>query len=303
VGSWHDAQVNWNWDDIRFVLELSRAGTLARTAKKLGVDHTTVGRRIESAEAALGMRLFTRTSSGYVPTREAEQLIPAMNRAEEAMLGIGRSAHPTRDTLEGHIRVTSPETFGVAYLAPTLGSFIAEHPHISVELVPSGEVLNLGRREAEIALRPFKSKEERLIVRRAATLTYGFYATPDYLRAIPLTDKADLIRHRVLSPPEANAPETIWLKKLQPKVEPAFTSTLSLALCEAARASAGVAILPRYLGDAESTLTHVALPDPPREVLWLTIHRDLQRTPRVRALFDYLVTRFEKDASSFAGST
>src|SRR5689334_4799791 len=151
-----------NWDDLRFVLALSRAGSLARAAKELRVDHTTVGRRIEAVEADLGVRLFTRTTTGYVLTAEASALLPEIQRVEEAVLALERGAHAQHDSLEGSVRITSGETFGACYLAPRLVSFGRRHPGLTIELVTGGVVLDLARREADIAVRLFRSSHENL---------------------------------------------------------------------------------------------------------------------------------------------
>ena len=109
-----------NWDDLRFVLALSKAGSLARAAKELKVDHTTVGRRIEAVEADLGLRLFTRTTTGYVLTAEAERLLPDIEQVEEAVHTLERVVYAQHDSIEGIVRITSGETFGACYLAPRL---------------------------------------------------------------------------------------------------------------------------------------------------------------------------------------
>ena len=292
------------WDDLRFVMALSKGGSLARAAKVLEVDHTTVGRRIEAAERWLGVRLFTRTTAGYVPTADAERLLQPMGAVEDAVLAVERAAHANRDALEGPVRVTSPETLGISYLAPRLAAFGSEHPGLEIELLPGGEVLDLHRREAELAVRPFRSSHESLVVRRVAELTYGLYASTAYLARRPLRTARDLCDHAILSGvPGPKEIEARWLKRLTPgiHIRPAFVSTLSSVLLGAARASAGVAILPRYLGDAEPTLRHIAMPDEPKEALWLTVRRDLRHTPRVRAVLDFLASRMKDDAPLFRG--
>lgn len=291
-----------NWDDLRFVLALSKAGSLARAAKQLGVDHTTVGRRVDSAEDALGVRLFTRTSTGYVPTADADRLLAPMRQVEEAVLSVERGAQATRGGLEGTVRVTSPETFGIAYLAPRLADFGLAHPGLAVELVPAGEVLDLGRREAELAVRLFKSTHEDLVVRRAGAIAYGLYASRAYLKRHPVKSREALADHPLLSAPEPKAIESLWLERLSPRSRPTFLSTFSLALLAAARASAGIAVLPRYLGDSEPTLQHLPMPDEPSEPIWLTVHKDLRKTPRVRALLDFLASRLKKDEAMLRGA-
>ncbi len=127
-----------NWDDLRFVLAVSRAGSLARAARALHVDHTTVGRRVEAAEAALGVRLFTRTTTGFVLTADADRLLQPMRQVEDAVLALERTAEAQDERLAGAVRVTSPETLGVSYLAPRLAAVGRAHPGRTLELMPAG---------------------------------------------------------------------------------------------------------------------------------------------------------------------
>lgn len=293
-----------NWDDLRFVLALSRAGSLARAAKLLKVDHTTVGRRIEAAEEALGVSLFTRTSTGYVPTAEAERLLAQIRHVEDAVLALERGAHAQQGSLEGSVRVTSPETFGARYLAPRLATFGREHPELTIELSAGGTILDLARREADIAVRFFRSKHESLVVRRVADVAHGLYASEAYLAHRPLESASALRDHPLLtSMPGPNVVEAAWMKKLTGGAQPAFVSDLSIALVEAARAGAGIAVLPRYLGDAEPTLRHIPMEGEPREPVWITVHRDLKATPRVRVVLDYLAECLKKDRALLLGAS
>jgi DNA-binding transcriptional LysR family regulator len=291
-----------NWDDLRFVLALSEAGSLVRAGKALGVDHTTVGRRVEAAETALGVRLFTRTTAGYVPTADAKRLVSPMKQVEAAVASVERGARAHGGKLEGTVRVTSPETFGVAYLAPRLAAFGRAHAALTIELVPAGEVLDLGKQQAEIAVRLFRSAQESLVVRRAAAVAYGLYASHTYLAQHPLRSRESLCEHPILSASGAKDIETVWLRRLCPGAKPVFVTPLSLALVGAARASAGVAILPRYLGDSEPELRHLPMPDEPAEPVWLTVHRDLKETPRIRAVLDFLGAALKKDAALLRGA-
>ena len=291
-----------SWDDFRFVLALHRAGSLLRAAKLLGVDHTTVGRRVAVAERALGVRLFARTTSGYVPTADADRLLAAMQRVEEAVSAVERGAAAGVGALLGAVRVTSPETLGVAYLSGRLAAFGLAHRGLVIELVPGGELLDLGRREAEVAIRPFRSREASLVVRRVAEVSYGCYASSEYLARRPVRSAQQLDAHPILmGSTGSDELESRWLRRLAPRARAVFVSPLSLALVGAARAGAGVAILPRYLGDPEPTLRHIALPDEPKEALWLTVHRDLKDSPRVRTLLDFLAATMKDDAALFRG--
>ncbi len=290
------------WDDLRFVLALAEEGSLARAAKRLEVDHTTVGRRIDAAEQALGVRLFTRTTRGYVATAEAEQLLDRIRSVEESVHALERGAEAQQDTLEGAVRVTSPETFGVSYLAPRLAVFGRAHPKLAIELAAGGKILDLSRREADVAVRFFRSSHASLAVRRVAFVAWGLYATNEVLEAQPVKRPADLARHRILGSAVApGAVEAAWLARLTDGARPAFVCELTMALHAAARAGAGIAVLPRYLGDEDPLLRHVPMPDEPREAVWLTVHRDLARAPRVRVTLDFLAERMHADRALLAG--
>jgi len=289
-----------NWDDLRFVAALARAGTLAKAATALGVEHTTVGRRIDSAERALGLRLFTRSMTGYMLTRDGEQLIAPLRQVESAVLALERSTKPQGSTLVGTVRVTAPETFGIAYLASRLARFGSQHPTLCVELHPAGAVLDLNRSEAELAVRFVRTKHESLIVRRLCLVTYGMYASPTYLARHPLSEPGQLSRHRLLLP--ASGVELAWVRQLDPDSKPVMVSDVSMVLAEAAGADAGIAALPRYLGDTLPGLTRLRIPSEPSETLWLAVHRDLRQTPRVRRLLDFLVQTVRADQPLLAGS-
>jgi DNA-binding transcriptional LysR family regulator len=286
-----------NWDDLRYVLALARSGSLVRAAKTLQVEHTTVARRVESAESRLGVQLFVRTKSGYLLTADAERLLASMAKVEEAVLAVERGALAEGRGLEGLVRITAPETFGMCYLAQKLAALRAKHPGITIALVPSGEILDLGRSEAEIALRTFRSKHAYLVARRAGMIRYGLYASRRYLASRPLSDPKDLLKHNILGVPEQDAIEARWLLRLCPTAKLHFVSTSSFALMMAAKASAGVAILPRYLADAEPLLRRIPTEGEPSEPIWLTVHRDVRKTPRVRTVLDFLAEAMQKDAA------
>ena len=291
-----------DWDDLRYVLALSRAGSLARAGKALGVDHTTVGRRVEGAERALGVRLFTRTTTGYVPTAEAERLLSDIRSVEQAVLGLERGAIAQKSDVVGTVRVTSPETFGCIYLAPRLAALGREHPGLAVELATTGTVLDLARREADLAVRFFKSPHESLVVRRVGEIRHGLYASRAYLSRRPLARPAQLREHPLLTAPSGpGAVDARWLERLSGGAQPALVCDLSMALLEAARAGLGVAVLPRYLGDREPELEHVPMPDEPTEPIWITVHRDVKESPRVRAVLDHLARSLEEDRALLSG--
>ncbi|PZR14440.1 MAG: LysR family transcriptional regulator [Archangium gephyra] len=289
-----------NWDDLRYVLAVTRLGSFARAGKALGVDHTTVARRVEAAERSLKVKLFTRTTTGLALTPDGERLVEPLRGVEASVNAFERAATSREQEVDGPIRVTSPETFGVTFLAPRLAAFGRQHPKLRIELVPGGTVLDLGRREAEVAVRFFKSKPQDLVVRRVADVHYGLYASRAYLRGRPFT--GELGSHRLVStPPDDASVESTWLRKLVPRPAPVFVSDFSTALLAAARADAGITVLPRYLGDAEPALQHLPMPNAPSEALWLTVHRDLKDAPRVRVVLDFLAAALRDEQPLLSG--
>ena len=289
-----------NWDDLRFVVAVARHGSLLRAAKELAVEHTTVGRRIASAEHALGAKLFARSTTGLLLTPEGEELLAPLQRVEDAVSALERRASADQNELVGTVKVTAPESFGIAWLAPRLASFARTHPGLHIDLDPSGTVRDLGRRQAELALRFFRSKDAALVVRRGAEVGHGLYAARSYLARYPLRSPSELAERPLLTGPPAD-PETIWFARLAGGASPIFTSPLSLVLLGAAKAGAGIAVLPRYLGDAEPELAYLPMPDAPHDVLWLTVHRDLRATPRVRAVLDFLVAQLKSERAALRG--
>lgn len=291
-----------NWDDLRYVLALSKLGSLARTAKSLRVDHTTVGRRVEAAEAALGMKLFARTTSGYVPTADGERVIADLRGVESAVHALERGADAQKHAVEGTVRVTSPETFGATYLAPLLATVGNRHPGLAIELVTTGAVLDLSRREADVAVRFFRSSHENLVVKRVGHVAYGLYASKAYLAKRPVKDLSKLREHAILTCPEGpHVIDGTWVAELTGGARPVLLCDFTLALLEAARASTGIAVLPRYVGDREASLRRLPVPDEPSEAIWLTVHRDVKDTPRVRAVLDVLGAAFTRDRVKLAG--
>jgi DNA-binding transcriptional LysR family regulator len=292
-----------NWDDLRYVLALSKAGSLAKAARALKVDHTTVGRRVEALEGHLGVRLFTRTTSGYVITQEAERLLPELAQVEAAVLQLERCSASGKAGLEGAVRVTAAETFGAAYLAPRLARFGREHPGLTIELMTGAAVFDLARREADVAVRFFRSKHEHLVVSRAGEVAYALYGSEAYLAHREAPRKpADLARHDIFCADLApTSMEAHWFHRLCPEARPAFVSNLTLAVLNATLAGGGIGLLPRYLADVEPRLRRVPMPDEPHQTIWLTVHKDLRHTRRVRELLDFLRAALDADRELLSG--
>jgi DNA-binding transcriptional LysR family regulator len=296
-----------DWNELRLVLAVVRAHGLIGAARALGIDHSTVFRRLHAVEARLGQPLFERLPGGaYEPTSVARRMAAAAERMEDEVLALGRDIAGRDHRLTGRMRVTSSETLAYRILTPHLAAFRQAHPGIAVELTIDNRVLNLSRREADVALRPMRPKEGDLWGRKLADVAWTVYGSRGYLEAQgALASPVDLKGHPLIGweagATGINAAE--WLNGIAP--DPAFvyrTSSLVNQL-HAAKAGIGLAVLPCYLGDLEPELAR-ALPDPVPELaleLWIVTHSDLKRTARVRAFFDVVGAGLAADRALFEG--
>ena len=297
-----------DWNDARLVLAVARAGSLTAAAKTLRVDHSTVFRRLATLEAKLGVPLFERGVGGrYRPTLAGAQAALAAERMEDEALGLARDLAGQDRRLSGRLRVTCSETLAFGLLTPIMASFRAEHPGVVVELVVDSRVLNLARREADLALRVARPSEGDLWGRKLADVAWTAYGASDYLAGAPsLASPADLARHPLIGWEDGTAgiKAAEWLAAAAPAEAVVYRTNSLINQFVAARAGIGLAVLPCYLGDPEPNLAR-ALPGGPvpalaRE-LWIVTHRDLRRTARVRAFFDAVADGLGADRALVEG--
>jgi DNA-binding transcriptional LysR family regulator len=277
-----------DWDDLRYVLAVADAGSLAGAARRLGVNHTTVLRRVGAFEERLGLRLFERLPTGYVLTAGGEQLIAAARDIDATVTGLERKLAGQDLRLAGSIRVTTTDTLMASILPEILAEFRGGHPGIQVEIALSNLMFNLTRREADIAIRPADDPPETLIGRRICAIAFAVYGSPDYLaRADQAKSLAD---HQWIAPDDslASTATSRWMRTELAQAEITLTADSLFALHQAARVGLGLAALPCYLGDTAPDLVRVHPPIPELQTaLWILTHADLRHTARVRAFTEF----------------
>ena len=267
-----------DWDGFRVVIAVYRGGTLSAAARALGVDHTTVARRIGAFERDLGSPLFERGSSGLVPTALGESVIAAAERVEDEVIGLLRQIEGTANHLSGIVRLTTTASLATMLFAPALNSFLREHSGLRIDLVGDNRNLDLSRREADLAVRLARPETPALIVRRLGDYAMACYAAIDDLR--PFANQTFLAHENAF---DDAAPSRYLLGLVSPD-RIVLRSNTSEALIQAARAGLGCAVLPCLVGEDDPTLRRVPAPRAmPLMPLWLTYHEDLRRSPRVRA--------------------
>ena len=297
-----------DWNEPRLVLAVVRAGSLTQAAKTLGIDHSTVFRRLNALEEKLGVRLFERLPGGaYQPTAAGERMAAAAERMEDEALALDRDIAGRDHRLSGRLRVTSSETLAYRLLTMQIAAFREAHPGIVVELAIDNRVLSLSRREADIALRPVRPKEGDLWGRKLADVAWTVYGSRAYLDENGLlSSAADLARHPLIGWDEGavGIGAAAWLERVAPTESVIYRTTSLVNQLVAAKAGIGLAVLPCYLGDLEPDLAR-ALAEPVRELgteLWIVTHADLKRTARVRAFLDLVGDGLAQHRDLFAGN-
>jgi DNA-binding transcriptional LysR family regulator len=278
------------WDDLRFVLAIGRSGNLTAAAAALAVNHSTMFRRLDAIESAIGAKLFERLAAGYRPTEAGQRLIEAAERMEAEALALDRDLTGRDTRLSGQLRVTCSETLGLKVLTPLIGTFRDKHPGIVVDLTVDNRQVDMARREADVAIRATRPVEGDLFGRKIADVYWGFFAARAYLkrRGTPkrLSDLSghDLIGWADPAPPTKAA---TWLSRNVPHATIGFRTNGFVSQYVAARAGLGIALLPVYLAADEKDIVPVfgRLSDLVTE-MWIVTHRSLKDTARVRSFMD-----------------
>jgi len=290
-----------NWSDLNLVLAVCRSGTLSGAAKSLGINYTTVFRRINAIEKKLEVRLFDRQPTGYVMTEAGEVIKRSAERIDEEVMALSRELLGKDLRLQGSIRITAPEGVALRLLAPHLAAFCHQHPDITIDLIATSSPLRLSQREADLAVRVTNKPPDNYIGRRVCKCRFGIYASPAYLEN---NQDLSLDEHLwVMSEDSFEfSPFPTWRKKFHPKSRVVFSSNNTLAVIDAAKRGLGMTPLPCFLGDSEPDLVRTT--DTPDELtlsLWILIHPDLRHTARVKALMTYLLNALENQKPAIEG--
>jgi DNA-binding transcriptional LysR family regulator len=283
--------VSMEWSDLRVFLAIAREGTLGGAARKLGQSQPTMGRRLRELEESLGQRLFQRGSDGFVLTDEGSSVLAHAERIEEEVTALRRELTGQDQKLDGLLRVSSSDWFGAYLLAPVLAEFAGRQPRVVVELLTDARLYSLPRREADIVFRIRPFDETDVISRRLMHIAYGVYALAgsDYSPKPGDGTGTPLI---TMDTAFGGMPDAVWLKEMLPNAHTVLRSNNRDVQARMCAQGAGIAVLPRPLGDAMSSLRLLDLGEPPpgRDT-YVGYHRDLRRLARLRALLDLVIER------------
>jgi DNA-binding transcriptional LysR family regulator len=286
----------FDWDDLRIFNAVVDSGSLRGASLQLSVNHSTVFRRLNRLEAAIGARLFDRLPEGYSLTQVGEELRTHAVRVREdvdalQLAVLGKDFRP-----RGTIRITAPDNIAYAYLPAYFESFRVLYPEIQIELIAGGSSLDLTRREADIAVRATKTPPDYLIGRKVCSLLWAFYASPKYLEANGRPGKqSELASHRIIAGDgqTARLPGMSWLDNHCANQIVARCNTLN-AMSSLAEAGYGIALLPD--DQCKSELERL-FPISPEQLthLWILTHPELRKTERIRLMVDHLFNSMKSD--------
>jgi DNA-binding transcriptional LysR family regulator len=278
------------WDDLRVFLAVAREGTLGGAARKLGQTQPTMGRRLQALEHALGHQLFQRTKDGFVLTDEGAAVLSHAERMEEEALAFQRQLTGQEQQLDGMLRITSSDWFSEYMLTPVIADFSKQYPRVIIELLTDSRFFSLSRREADLAFRIQPFDEPDVVSRKLLRLPYGVYKSADY--ASPETGDGTDASLLVMNVAFGGMPEVAWLQRMLPNARVAFRSNARSVQARMCAKGAGIAVLPRPLGDTFDNLQRIDLgEEPPARDVWVGYHRDMRRLARLRALLDMVVAQ------------
>jgi DNA-binding transcriptional LysR family regulator len=278
-----------SWDDFRYVKAIADTKSLAGAAESLGVNHSTVFRRLGVIEQQLGSRLFERGRAGYALTPCGEEMVQLAERVGEDIVSFERKVTGQDLRPSGELRVTTSDVLLLHLLADVLVGFRHAYPEIVLDIVVSNRVLNLSKRDADVAVRATYQGPEGLAGRLAARIAWAVFG-PAELASKPFDFRSDSRKHNWITFADHSsiAKAMKWLKEHVDEERVIFKVNTMVGLAEAAAGGVGVTLLPCFVGTAVPGLAQLspALPELEGE-LWLLTHPDLRNTARVRAFLDY----------------
>lgn len=298
----------FDWDHLQAFLAVARTGRLTVAARRAGVDHATLSRRIASLEAALGVPLFERRTAGYALTPEGERLLPDAEAMESLALRIAARRDDPLQGLSGTVRIGTPEAFGTYFLAPRLARLAERHPQLDIELVANPRAFSLSRREADIAVSMARPEQGRLHARPLADYESGVYASRDYVERYGLTgevpaDRHDWARHAWVGYVEDLmwTPELNYLSQVSTAIAPRLRISNVISQCAAVAGGAGLGVLPCFVARHEPGLVRLAARDLCIfRSYWLVTHADTHDLARIRAVADFIAGAIRAEPAFWA---
>ena len=282
----------FDWNDLRYFLAVAREGSMVAAAKVLGVNQSTVQRRLGALELAIGRVLVERSTNGYVLTDHGQRLVSHAQQTEAVAGDFQRRVNALDDSAAGQVKVASLVTVGQRIIkSGFIDRFQERHPGIQVEMVLGQRVVDLARGEADVAIRGGAPGSDSLIGKKIADLPWAIFASKDYVeRHGRPSGPSDLVRHKVIELVDEieQLPAARWLRSNAPRAQVAARCSNIPSAHLAAKSGAGIAALPYVYANADKDLLCVLGPVPELNYpMYLLVHKDMRKVRRVSAFFEY----------------
>jgi len=297
--SYHAPMSELDWDDLRYFLAAARAESLAGAARTLGVEHSTIGRRLAGLEHALGAAVVLRNPDGLELTALGRRLLPLAEDVERAMRAVSELA--SAET--ARVRLAVPSGMS-QLLARGLPRLRARHAEVALEIVSGSRLVDLRRGEADLAIRVGPVTDPDLVVKKLGEVAMAPYAARSYAQRRPLPiDAADLAGHDVIAfdPALAALPGAQWLEARARGAAIVLRSREMTDMLTAVVSGLGVGVLPCYLGDAEPELVRLTRQPVAASKLSLAYRREARLARPIRAVAEFVVASFEQHAARLLG--
>ncbi|MGB1237296.1 MAG: LysR family transcriptional regulator [Pseudomonadales bacterium] len=288
-----------NWDDLKYYLAVARARGLSEAARSLGVSPSTVSRRIQELELAIGSELFYRRQDGYVLSEAGLNLLPAAEQAESSLLWLERGAATAHSEAAGVVRIAAPELLGQYLIIPKLVSLLDRYPKIQLEVVTDVRPDNLSKREADIVIRLNRPLQGDYTVQRIGSLKQGLYSSVAYLQGIPLSEREDIANYRLIGWDSklAYLPLAQLFKQFTNAPQPSIKTGSFNAQLMAVKSGLGIAALPKFtasLFDLNPVFVQQCSLD---STIWLVRQTDSRQLKRVDLVANYIKQIIEESQS------
>ncbi len=283
-----------NWDEVRIFLAVVESRSLSAASLELGMSVATVGRRLESLEASLGLKLLHRSSSGTEPTVEGARVYAAASGAAAGLHQLERVAASLRERADIEpVSISCTETIAADILAPALPILQQRHPGLQLDIEVANETVSLARRQADLSIRLARPTEENLVTRKLPSILLGLYASTAYLAGRPPQSLA-LQQEALLgySLSYRDLPESLWFTERGLDACIRMRSSSVRTLLNAAGAGYGIALLPTHMARQAGLLQIPARGIPQRQP-YLVFHRDMRNVKRIKAVRQWVFDALE----------
>ena len=289
------------WDDLRLVLAIRKAGSLSGAGRVLSVSHATVFRRLQSLEERLGVRLFERSATGYVPTPAGEELSTTAERIEEEVHRAERRIMGQDLRPDGTVRVTTTDTLLAGLLSSVFASFRQAYPTIDLEVAVSHQLFNLSKREADVAIRPMAGPHDTLVGERLGEISQAIYVSKRHPASSG--DNRDLTQFEWVGP-DSHLSKLLdqWMRRSGLDDCIHYRVSTLLGIRDAVRAGVGCSALPCYLCDPDPQLVRIGDPIPDLAVdLWLLTHPDMENVARIKVFLEFVADAIARHRPRLTG--